>query len=135
MKFKAGRYYIGDLFYVVSSKDWQKIVGHAEDEDFQLRGKPVFVAGTAYGDGEYFDSDGNRYSVDTGTIGIIPAVLCDKKRLNETVKGRDGYVESFARAFEVQASGGRFQFGHILIATDGSDDEEAEECDCNCCPH
>ena len=140
MKFKAGKYFIGDLSYVLPRKDWMKLCEGLfsrgdEDTGFKIRGRDVFVAGTAYGDGEYKDADGNMYSVDTGTLGIAPLELCNQKYIKDIIENGGGQIESFARAFEVSASGGRFQFGHVLIATDGSDDEEADECNCNCCPH
>lgn len=135
MKFQPGSYFVGDVSYVVSHSDWQKLLwadGHTE-----YKGKDVFIAGTAAGDGIYQDQNGREYPVDTGTLGIIPVELCGKAKLKETIKSGGGHVARFDGEFDVSRSGNAtFTFGNIVIVTDGSDDEDEEEgCNCTCCYH
>ena len=89
-------YYIGDLAYVLDDNDWdtfcvsvdtrsEMLEGIANDDydpenyldpegfDFNVdgSGRPFAAFSTAFGDGVYNDKEGNPYSVDSGTIGII----------------------------------------------------------------
>lgn len=125
---KAGTYYVGDPCYVLSDKDWQKILG--DDGFSQLKGHEIFFAGTNSGDGTYLDNLGNEYGVDTGCIGILPVEVCLKGRLKDITKRNLGQVHVFDSEFEVYVSGGNFTFGDIEIITDGSDEEK--ECNCDC---
>ena len=76
---KAGKYYVGDLCYVLGDR-WTEvcdliIVGHkCLDGEFELAdGTKFAIYGTAYGDGHYLDQKGNGYPVDSGTIGCVLA--------------------------------------------------------------
>jgi len=90
-------YFCGDLSYVLTDTEWdiaagqiptrfdiQNAEGSDEDVDYmgwldlddidifnEHSGRPFIAMPTAYGDGCYFDRTGNRYSVDSGTIGLI----------------------------------------------------------------
>ncbi len=129
MTFKAGTYYIGDPCYVLSEKDWDKILGN--DGHSTIKGKDVFFAGTAYGDGTYEDQNKNEYPVDTGCIGIFPVEVCLKTKLKEVPKRKMGMIFTFDADFEVSANNGNFTFGDVEIITDGSNEEE-EDCWCDC---
>ena len=130
MAFKAGAYFIGDPCYVLSEKDWDKILNH--DGHNVLRGKDIFFAGTAHGDGTYLDQDGNEYPVDMGCIGIVDASLVSMKKIKEVETRKMGKVFNSANNFEVSAKNGNFTFGDNEIITDGSDEEDEWE-DCGCC--
>lgn len=71
-----GRYYIGDLCYVLGDEIYDKVFGQEGYEDglYQEEGTGRFfmVGGTAYGDGLYYGSDGKGFGVDAGIIGITP---------------------------------------------------------------
>lgn len=81
--FPAGKYYIGDLCYVLGEEDYDTTVGEGAD-GFHTNGKHVIGYFSTYaGDGCYLDTKGRRYGVDAGIIGIAPAALVEK------IKGKD----------------------------------------------
>ena len=74
----SGKYYVGDLCYVFSDEEWEKVCaliidGHTcKEGEFQLEdGRQFAIYNTAYGDGRYYDEQGRSYSVDSGSIGCI----------------------------------------------------------------
>lgn len=106
----AGKYYIGDLCYVIA--DWDKfcemtIVGHnCLDGEFNFMGTPIASYGTLWGDGEYRDQTGNRYSVDAGLIGCIPV---DKVTKPDGLNF--GRVVEFTNDFNTSSVNGVITFG------------------------
>lgn len=75
---KAGLYYIGDLCYVFNQEDWDEVCAltiegsRCLEGEFEMKdGRKFAMYNTRYGDGEYYDQFGNRYSVDSGTIGCV----------------------------------------------------------------
>src|SRR5579859_1834385 len=77
---RAGNYYIGDPCYCFSHEKWDAILNATNclDEPYK-EGRKVLVAfGTAFGDGEYTDQDGNKYSVDSGMLAAIPVNMVDR---------------------------------------------------------
>lgn len=80
----AGTYFIGDPGHVLSRGLYQQIM----DQMFNSRGSMVkkeglfrvgdagvVLVGTPNGDGEFEDTDGYQYGVDSGMIGIVPRSL------------------------------------------------------------
>lgn len=133
--FSKGKYYIGDPCYVISNKNWDKLIeetNHFANEEFKFKGKTCFAAGTAFGDGTYYDEEGREYCVDSGLIGVIPFEILD---IN--TEGRGGQIVEFEEDFLASVENGTFRFGNITIVTDDScdncdDDDEDwsddEEC-------
>jgi len=127
----AGKYYIGDLCYVMDSDEWEQvcnIIFQAEkviDGEFYLPdGRKFAIYGTAYGDGEYYDQYGHTYSVDAGSIGCI---LMSDIRANKYDNILDlGAVQEFAEPFVTGSQGGQLEFGHVIIETDAVDWHEDE---------
>jgi hypothetical protein len=101
-----GQYYLGDLCYALGDEIYQGVFGEKTYADglYQKDENEFFmVAGTACGDGEYTDSQGRKYSVDAGIIGICP--------LEMAVKGTEGgHVVTFDKAFHASFYGGMFAF-------------------------
>lgn len=142
---QAGKYYVGDLCYVMTDAEWDQfckitINGHrCLDGEFEMPDGRKFASyGTRYGDGLYADQFGNRYGVDAGLIGCIRVedIHPDK------VDGIEcGAVHEFLTDF-VTGGGrgedrwhGTIQFGRVLIET-GDDastfdsyDDEQPDCD------
>ena len=127
----AGKYYIGDLCYVMGDewrqvcsiiiKDNQCLNGEFELDD----GRRFAIYSTAYGDGEYYDQYGHTYSVDAGSIGCI---LMSDIRANKYDNLLDlGAILEFTEPFETGSQGGQLQFGHVIIETDAVDWNEDEE--------
>ena len=130
---KAGKYFIGDLCYVLSSK-WDEVCdltisGHeCLEGKFTLSdGTEFAMFGTAHGDGYYYDQMGNGYPVDSGTIGCV---LLDKiDDIDKEYLERSGTVLDITESFEVESENGVIFIGPITINTD--DDEEEDKCwDC-----
>lgn len=135
----AGKYYVGDLCYVMHEA-WDEFcditieVNRCLDGEFNLKdGRRFATFGTKWGDGEYRDQLGNRYGVDAGLIGCIRV---DDIDLNDPSNFLDGgNIVEFTQPFSV--SGGRaennsswdgvIRIGHLMIETDPS--EEYDETD------
>ena len=122
----AGRYVIGDLCYR-DQEDADELF--ADYQPGKVRtlydGRKYVYFDTAYGDGSYLDQNGNEYSVDSGTIGIMQY---DEDKLDS----RMGRTFDFSEPFDVFSDGGVLVFGHIEINTGPADsadwkDEEAED--------
>jgi hypothetical protein len=135
MTMPAGKYYIGDLCYVMHP-EWNEfcaltIKGHeCLDGEFTLKdGRRFATFGTAYGDGTYRSNIGTSHSVDAGLIGCIRV-----EDINDTTYNADrikelGAIVEFAEPFEVSEDQGLIRFGHVQIETAGGYDDE-EEYDC-----
>lgn len=131
----AGRYYIGDLCYVMDDDEWDEFCSitikgnECLDGEFVMRdGRKFATYGTRWGDGEYRDQQGNRYGVDAGLIGCIRVEDIRANKYPDIE--RLGAIHEFATDF-VTGGGrgsrnwsGTIQFGRVLIET--GDDEEMD---------
>lgn len=70
----AGEYYIGDPCYVFSEADWDTICRQDSKNVHEIHGKKFADASTG-GDGSFLDTNGNSYSVDSGSLGVVPIDL------------------------------------------------------------
>ncbi len=120
MEFKAGKYYVGDVSYVLSGRDYDLIL--EEGNFFNLktshqwngkyRGYPIFVGSTSYGDGVYDDNYDRQYFVDAGIIGIVPVEALVSKSNIEL-----GNLIEFKNDFTVSYDNGIFRFGDVVVDT------------------
>lgn len=132
----AGSYYVGDLCYVMSDKEWEEICGltiidnKCIEGEFTLKdGRRFAMYGTEWGDGVYRDFAGNEYSVDSGTIGCI-------KWSDINVKYDDieslGVLHEFNTDFVTGGGRGQedwegtIQFGRIVIETNSNEEWDYE---------
>jgi hypothetical protein len=132
----AGKYYVGDLCYVMSDDEWEEFCSitidgnNVKDGEFQLGdGRRFATYTTAFGDGVYHDQYGHSYSVDAGLIGCI---LIDDIHIEKYEKSLLdlGSIMEFDNSFAT--SGGRgdegweglIQFGHVMIETNPEYEEE-----------
>ena len=130
IKFKAGKYYIGDLCYVIPDNEWSKVCDLIFPSEKPVYGfhpwktGKLWDHGTAYGDGSYTDQEGHEYGVDSGGIGCIPIEYCDEsvKRMNTL-----GRIVEFDKPFTCDYENGVFYIGHIVINTEDEEEEEDEE--------
>lgn len=78
----AGEYYIGDLCYALNETLYDKVFGGYGYRDGVYRRKDASllfaVAGTG-GDGEFKATNGWKFPVDAGIIGVASKKLCDKE--------------------------------------------------------
>jgi len=125
----AGRYYVGDLCYVMHDA-WDEVCdlmfpnsynGRGVYDKLTLKDGRVFVVwSTAYGDGVYTDNVGREYSVDAGVIGCI---LYSGIR-DENAWTLGGQTIDFLAEFETWEDSGVIHFGDLTIDTAGNDDED-----------
>jgi hypothetical protein len=126
----AGKYYVGDLCYVIGD-EWQQVCSliiqgeKLVDGEFELPdGRRFAIYSTRWGDGEYYDQYGHTYSVDAGSIGCI---LMSDIRANKYDNLLDlGAILEFTEPFETGSQGGQLKFDHVLIDTDPACDEDEE---------
>ncbi len=126
MTMPAGKYYIGDLCYVMHP-EWDEFCdltikgNQCLDGEFTLKDGRRFASfGTAYGDGTYRSNIGTEHSVDAGLIGCIRVedIRDDQYSNIEEL----GAIVEFDKQFEVSEDQGLIVFGHVQIETAGSDD-------------
>ena len=142
MTMPAGKYYIGDLCYVMTDDEWSECVDlffppnnqgfpQSVEGEFQLKDGRRFASfSTAYGDGTYRSNLNTFHSVDSGSIGCI-RVEDIRANKYEDIESLGAIVE-FDQPFEVSEDQGLLVFGHVEIETADEDDEEYndEESDC-----
>ena len=124
----AGRYYIGDLCYVI--EEWNDVCliiqgDKCVDGEFTLPdGRRFANYGTAYGDGRYHSNIGTEHPVDSGRIGCLKVEDITKDVLDATDVGA---VVDFASDFETGVDDGVISFGHVEISTDPDRDDDYED--------
>ena len=129
IKMPAGKYYIGDLCYVMH-KEWDEACelffdgrdDHGcNDGKFKLADGREFVNfNTKYGDGTYYDGLFS-YHVDSGSIGCIRVEDIREELPPWAV------VMAFLEDFECYRDDAMLVFGHVHIDTDPYEYEEEEE--------
>jgi hypothetical protein len=134
MTMPAGRYYIGDLCYVMHN-EWHEVcdlffpldqVVRDVNGEFTLQDGRRFASfGTAYGDGTYQSNISTSHSVDSGSIGCI-RVEDIRDDTYEDIE-RLGAIVEFDAPFEVSEHHGSIRFGHVHIETAGSYETEDYE--------
>ena len=127
---KAGTYYIGDLAYVMNDR-WDEFCeltcsgDNVLDGEFNLKDGTRFATFTTkYGDGTYFDEQGNEYPVDAGLIGCINVKDIAPSEIDNLGSGR---VIEFVQDFSTFSAGGVLRFGSVVIDTDPAEELEEEE--------
>jgi hypothetical protein len=128
-KMPAGRYYVGDLCYVMHDV-WDEFCDLTIDDNrvndgvFTLAdGRRFATFTTKWGDGYYKDNFGRGYGVDAGLIGcILESDICDPA---PSISG--GQIIDFKEDFEVDSVDGEIMFGDVYINTDGSDEDEWDD--------
>lgn len=134
MTMPAGRYYIGDLCYVMHD-EWKEVCdlfyppgvsGRGVEGEFALKDGRRFASfTTAYGDGEYRSSINTLHSVDSGSIGCI--LMEDIRDTTYNNIEHLGAVVDFPEPFEVSEDTGLLTFGHVMIETNADMEEWLED--------
>jgi hypothetical protein len=132
MRFEPGKYYVGDLCYVLGDR-WDEFCSLTIAGSEVLSGGFVMKDGTRfwthttmYGDGSYSDNLGNCYGVDAGLIGVVSFDQIDKNP--NCLSG--GQVFDFTKGFEPYYNDGVFYINSIQIDTGESiyyDEQEDED--------
>jgi hypothetical protein len=134
---KAGRYYVGDLCYVMSDTEWGEvcsitIVGNeCIQGEFTLSdGRKFAMYNTRWGDGQYRSNRNTKHSVDSGTIGCI---LLENIEAHVDEENKFDFIEDvgalieFKKDFETYSADGLMVFGDVIINTDPDDFYEEED--------
>jgi hypothetical protein len=131
----AGKYYIGDLCYVMSD-DWDEVCeltikdSKVINGEFEMKdGRRFAMYSTKYGDGLYRSNMGTKHAVDSGTIGcILVDDIIDIPKFE--IDGKLGTVVTIDRTFSTAERDGLIVFGDVIINTDSDEwyeDLEEEE--------
>jgi hypothetical protein len=134
--YPAGKYYIGDICYVLSSDVYDKQWGDKYDYscgtfELSFNGVTAQVSAyrTTYGDGLYTDAaTGKMFPVDSGTIGIVPLELCKETKMSR----KNLNIIDSTTPVEFTVDDGVFVITYnttetITINTNGDEDEDEEE--------
>lgn len=137
MTMPAGRYYVGDLCYVMTDWEWDEFcditikVHECVDGEFEFAdGRRFATYGTAWGDGVYSDQHGNQYPVDAGLIGCIRVEDIRAEKLRDVDAGT---IHEFGTDFVTGGGrgtghrGGVIQFGAVAIETDAQEEALYDE--------
>lgn len=133
MTMPAGKYYVGDLCYVMH-EEWDEVCSlffagrtdHGCNQgEFNLKDGRRFVSyNTAWGDGTYCDQFGNRYGVDAGLIGCIRVEDIDMECGENFLRG--GNIIDFPKDFNAYYHEGKIYIGHLIVDTDPEFVEEED---------
>ena len=133
MTMPAGKYYVGDLCYVMHD-EWDEfcdltIRDHRclEGEFTLADGRRFATLSTAYGDGTYGSNIGTQHSVDAGLIGCIRVEDIRDREYDQATLERLGAFVDFPEPFEVSTDAGLLKFGHVQIETAGGYDWDEED--------
>ena len=125
------RYYVGDLCYVMHD-EWNEVCSitsfdNEDDAEYQLEdGRKFFFYSTAYGDGQYNDTDGLPYSVDSGSLGAIKVDDIRDPEFARIVEQGLGHIHEFPAeidGMDCYAEGenlGILNFYTVQIDTEGN---------------
>jgi hypothetical protein len=131
MTMPAGKYYIGDLCYVLHER-WDEFCNltingqNVLDGEFNLKDGTRFATFTTrWGDGTYEDQHGNEYGVDAGLIGCVRIEDIDLTNPENFLHG--GNLVEFVNDFSTFSAGGVITIGNIVIDTDVAENYDQEE--------
>ena len=132
----AGKYYVGDLGYVIPDSYWDELCSKAFPEAGVMKqglhtvaDQQLVIFTTAYGDGTYYDQMQREYCVDSGTIGCIScnSLAAMGAELTKVIEDELGQIIEFSEDFSCYYSDGTARFGLIAISTGDYYDELDEE--------
>lgn len=128
----AGKYYVGDLCYVMTNEEWNEFCklttsgNQCIDGEFNFAdGRRFATYGTKWGDGEYRSNVGTSHSVDAGLIGCfrVEDIKANKYDDIESL----GAIVDFEKDFKTYENDGLIVLGHVIINTDPDEYYEEED--------
>lgn len=130
----AGRYYIGDLCYVMTEKEWNEFCKLTIVDHDVVNGEFAFADGrrfatysTKWGDGAYQSNINSKHLVDSGSIGCMRLNEINIEMLDEEEMERLGAIVNFDLPFYTKESDGLIKFGDVIINTDADEYYDEEE--------
>lgn len=134
---QAGKYYIGDLCYVMDDKEWDEFCGitikgnECLDGEFEMKdGRKFATYGTAWGDGLYRSNIGTKHAVDAGLIGCIRVEDIRAKKyddiedLGAIVEFKQPFTTEGGRSNRGRDWDGVIRFGNVMIETNPDYDDD-----------
>ena len=129
---KAGKYYVGDLCYVMHP-EWDEVCdliikdGEVLDGEFSLSdGRRFAIYSTQYGDGLYRSNRGTMHSVDAGSIGCIALEDIRDPEATEAAMKSLGAIVEFTEDFATSSDyDGTIVIGDMEIYTGDDPDDDA----------
>lgn len=124
-----GKYYIGDICYVLDDDVYTGVWGKAKYANgvYEVDGNKFAVHMTAYGDGEYMGSNKISYCVDAGNIGIVPIKLCKANSEQDIEETELGSFYESDKEVHFRCYDGDFWIDDINIDTTGESEYDSEE--------
>jgi len=114
-----GKYLIGDPTYAFDENMnaiMEMTDSFQREGPTKFKGRALWGAPTANGDGEFFDQNGNAYPVDGGVLGAVPVELVeDLDALEEAT------VMDCPNGLSVSVESGVFYFNGICVNTNPED--------------
>jgi len=119
---EAGKYVVSDPCYVLTDEQYDEFLDTVLDNNWSggevvIDNQTCVVYNTRYGDGMYLDNYGDRYAVDSGTIGIFPRSI---------ISLFDEFAHEVELTTETECSynDGAMQFGCVQINTNDELEED-----------
>jgi hypothetical protein len=118
----AGLYFVGDPCYAFAGGGWDAVCGTLASMGWPqcctctVNGRAVAVLMTTHGDGTYEDGDGNKYTVDSGSLGAVQIVSPLTRGALRHLRQR-GTVTRFEEAFTCARRNGVIAIGGVEINT------------------
>jgi len=119
MTMPAGKYWVGDLCYVMENH-WDEVClvtvedGECLEGEFSLASDVRFAMyRRAHDDMGYLQKNDYEYSVDSGTIGCVRVEDIDDPR----AEYERGSAHEFSEDFETGSEGGVVRFGDVSVNT------------------
>ena len=125
------KYYVGDLCYVMHD-EWSEVCSvvsfdNEDDANYELEdGRKFLFYSTAYGDGQYTDTEGRLYSVDSGSLGAIKVEDIRDPEFARIIEEGLGHIHEFPAeidGMDCYAEGESFgilNFYTVQIDTEGN---------------
>jgi hypothetical protein len=124
MTMKAGKYYVGDLCYVMHDA-WDEVCelviadGKCIEGEFNLKdGRRFAMYNTAFGDGVYPSNVDAEFCVDSGSIGCILVDEIKDNTYSEERVSKLAAILEFDEDFRTFNDSGLLCFGEVEIDTD-----------------
>lgn len=129
---KAGKYYVGDLCYVMHP-EWDEVCDliikdrEVLDGEFNLSdGRRFAIYSTQYGDGLYRSNRGTMHSVDAGSIGCIALEDIRDPEATEAAMKSLGAIVEFTEDFATSSDyDGTIVIDDMEIYTGDDPDDDA----------
>lgn len=119
MTFPAGTYYIGDLCYICTNDEWDRLLDQTQlftYDEATLDGRKFGGMLTAYGDGSFNHNTSipKFVTVDAGMVGCVRIEDINSTMLDRVAMG---LTVVFDEPFDISDKAGTLKFGYVEVYT------------------